>query len=707
LHARRETEAIQLLCSIDMVARLPDLALLEGALQYAERQVGLPARALQRLRMAVLVKAALVGAVDSFRRWLPAVLEQLTRSSGLTLYHELSDVPVEARLAQALAQQQQRHLNTPEHEQVTAVGESIRELARVIGAACSMAATTFDLELLESLPSLEPLLPLSPALRVVTQLSKATDHWIRGQSRLATQLYEEALTRLSEPDRAGLEDSQHERVRLGVHYALALLDATLGSERVEARAQILEEHRSLRVNAWRVRMLLQLNQGNPGAAQKCARRSELMQLQDAAETHYLGTNAGFEALACELSGDLLGMKNAVDALGVFAAKQAGWRPSWLHAQSCYRSLQGDLEGALELIQTGLEKVRPGRDLMYGFLAVQHIKVLRRLGQVERSLAHAKEYVAVIEREQISAAARFVRLEAAYTLVHIGEHEQAIDMLEPVIAWLESMDASGLALGVFYEARARIAIAMGDHAGFDLFASRCATEYRKGRNPVLNAKLSQLFEDARQEQLPARMLGGDPLLEASTPETEYNTISNRIIECVSAADRARCALTLLLQSTDSYLGYLYGLQGEVLQPLAGLPDSAAEPGLEAWLRTWVSAERAICANAAALLSVTISDHPPSHATSQLSEAGATDTQSERPRNGPPEWYTDQDDRCFRAVLLIADRAEDKTLAAVLVLEVQPGRFPRPPAGLLSEVANQLLHHRDVTGVSFAEAVTSDA
>jgi hypothetical protein len=701
LQGGREAEAVQLLCSIDMLARLPNLAVLEQAVQYAERQTSLSARALQRLRMAVLVKAALVGALDSFRRWLPPVLEQLERNSGLVLYRELAHVPADARLSQALAQQQQRYLSTPENEQVFAVGEAIRELARLTGATCSMAATTFALELLESLPSLEPLLPLSPALRVVAMLCQATDHWLRGRTRLAAQLYKQCLLRIAEPDRAGLDDMQHERTRLGVNYALALVEATLGIDAVEERAQILEQHRSMRVNAWRVRMLLQLNQGNPQGAQKCARRAELLQLQDESDDHhYLGTNAGFEIVACDLAGDLLGMKSALDALGKLADKQSGWRCGLLHAQSCYRALQGDFEGALELLHAGFEIALPGRDMMYGFLATQHIKVLSRLGRTEEALAHAKQYVAIIEREQLTAVERFVRLEAAHALLRAGQHEQAIQMLDPMIDMLESLGSSGLALGVFYDARARIAMAVGDRASFDLFATRCASEYRKGKNPVLNAKFMRLLEDAKQRDIvPAQTtLESAALLEAHATETEYSTVNSRIMECVDTADRARCALTLLLQSTDSYLGYLYGVERDTLQPLAGLPESAAESGLLEWLRVWVGAERALSASAAALLSVTISEHPPSHPEPYQSESGTvTGTESARARNGPAEYYTDCEGHRFRAALLVAEHAVDKTLAAVLVFEVQPGQYLRPPAAVMSEVASQLLHHHDVSGV----------
>ena len=700
----REAEAIQLLCSVDLIARLPDLTLLERAVQFAENHSGLPARALQRLRIATLVKAALVGAPDSFRRRLPAIMQVLERDSGLALYHELGHLPIDARLPQALAQQQQRHLNMPEHEQVANVGDAIRELARVIGAVSSMAVTMFDLELLETLPSLEPLLPLSPALRVVAELQKAADHWIRGRGSLAEQAYERALSRIEEPDRAGLDDSQHERTRMGIHYALALLEAAHGVERVEERALILEQNRAQRINAWRVRMLLQLALGNSEAAQKCARRAELLQLQDDADAHYLGTNAWFEVLACNLTGDLLGMKSAIDALHVLAQRHAGWRGPLLHGLACYRSLQGDYAGALTRIEAGFAIAHPGRDVVYGFFAAQEIRVLSLLGRTPEALQRAEQYMTELEREQVTTADRFLRLETVHALLQTGQYTRAIEILEPVLAWLEEIGSSGLACAVFYDARARIAIASGDREGFDSYATRCGAEYKKGKNPVLDAKFQKLLEDARQQDITP----SDPTLDMAVllgvpaTETEYNTVSSRILECIDSADRARCALTLLLQSTDSYLSYLYGIREGRLEALAGLPDRAAESGLEAWLEAWVEAERMLAVQPASTRSETVSEHPPANADAvRVDSMTGSESQRPRPSNAPPDYYTDSAGQRFRAVLLIAERGDEKLMAAVLAYELQAGHVVRPTAGLLVEVASQLLQHRDVKGVVLPE------
>jgi hypothetical protein len=87
------------------------------------------------------------------------VLGQLERDSGLCCTASSWKRAEDQRLAQALTTQQQRYLATSEREQVYLVGDAIRELAKLIGLASAIAGAALDIEMLEVLPSLDPLLP--------------------------------------------------------------------------------------------------------------------------------------------------------------------------------------------------------------------------------------------------------------------------------------------------------------------------------------------------------------------------------------------------------------------------------------------------------------------------------------------------------------------------------------------------------------------
>jgi tetratricopeptide (TPR) repeat protein len=649
----------------------------------------------------LLYKASLVVAVESFRQHLPRVLEQLEQDSGLALYAGLSALPAEERLSQALAQQQQRYLAIPEHERVHGMTDAVRELSRLTAATCSMATSMIDMELIETLPSLEPLFPRFPQLRVVAQLAQAGKDWIAGHALRSAQRYEQVLARLAEPDRAGMDPTQYQRIWLGVHYALALIEASLGIERAEERAKILEGDRGLRVAAWRVRMLLHLNQGSAEAARKCARRAELLQLQDGFESYYLGTTAGFELRACGLAEDLLGVKRALDAIGPLVEKHRGWRPNEILGQSRYRELQGDLPGALELLLPGFELAPPGRHLLFGFMAAAHVRILRGLDDTQAALSHAQHYTAICERDDLTASDHTLRMELALTLACAGQHEAALNTIDRLIQWSESIGSTGLALGMFYEARARIAIAMGDRASFESFSAQCAREYKKGRNSALSAKFARLLEDGRRRGLAE----SDPVRETTVmleadPETEYNTVSNRIIECVDGPDRARCALTMLLQSTDTYQGYLYGVEDSELTPLAGLPELRAEESLERWLQQWVRAEHELASQTPVTLGTVTASEPPPLLGESDSETQGTCSLDGEARNEVPSYCDDAEGRRFKAVLLVGQLEGGRRIAAVLALEVTSRQSGGPSQQLLSQIADQLLENGDVDGMPVA-------
>jgi hypothetical protein len=130
------------------------------------------------------------------------------------------------------------------------------------------------------------------------------------------------------------------------------LGSSQGIHAAEERARFLESRRAQRVNAWRVRALLQLNQGDAASAHKSLHRAELLQLQDESETHYSGTGVGLYVVAYYQAADLLGVKRTLDQLTRFSDRHPGWRPMRIFGESCYRFVVGRPRGALERVQAG-------------------------------------------------------------------------------------------------------------------------------------------------------------------------------------------------------------------------------------------------------------------------------------------------------------------------------------------------------------------
>jgi hypothetical protein len=162
----------------------------------------------------------------------------------------------------------------------------------------------------------------------------------------------------------------------------------------------------------------------------------------------------------------------------------------------------------------------------------------------------------------------------------------------------------------------------------------------------------------------------------------------MLECVDEGDRARCALTLLLQSTDSNSGYLFGVRHGRVELIAGLPDLAPEPGLRAWVEQCVSRERDIGGDAIA--------------TADGDEPGAlSQSQSMQPASAR---YVDATGMTFEPIFLI-DRHVDrgKRIAAVLALPMPRGMRSIPDRELMSELASELLVRGDVSAVTADESV----
>jgi hypothetical protein len=186
----------------------------------------------------------------------------------------------------------------------------------------------------------------------------------------------------------------------------------------------------------------------------------------------------------------------------------------------------------------------------------------------------------------------------------------------------------------------------------------------------------------------------------TPGEDENTIVSRMLECVDSTDRARCALSMLLQSCDGYVGYLYGVNEGGLIPLASIPEIDGDPELERWLERWLQAERELAAHVAAVSTATV-DAPSLAFEVPTTQAGPTETETSEASRSTPMRYVDSEKRELYAVMLVHAAGGQRTIAAVLALHAE-GVRRRPPPGLLDQIARQLLVHKDVRGVVLGEA-----
>lgn len=673
LGASQDKLAIDLLCHVDLAGLIPPVPLLEQAIQRAEA-LQLSAATLHRLRMALLIAAPFSLASEEFRRVAPIVLQQLERDCGLARYRELSQLPEPERLSQALAQTHERYLATPEHERVHSVIEAVRELARLSGSVASLAVGEFDLDLLESLPSLEPLRQLSPAIQIVVRGIEGAKFWVRGDSHSAREAYTAVLERLEQPDRAGLDEMQLQRARMGILYSQGLLDASLGIPDAERIASMMELHRELRVNAWRIRMVLHLALGDTEQARRCSRRAQLLHVQEGLKERYVGTSAGLELFGCMRMRDLTGVRSTMPALERMASCHAKWKPVYQLGLSALRELEQDLEGALAAARDGLACSVPGRHPFYASLLGQQIHALTRLGRFEEAAAKAR--TALDQGPPNSASDLHARI--AIALADAGDYERAIGLMANAITIAERLGSRALSLCLLYEARARIALRMGDQAGFEAAFARCREEQNTAQNPGVDALVARLATEAVDYAAIPRESAAtyQVALEPESPSV-YETINSRIAECVDRPDRARCALTLLLQSTRSSVGYLFGTGPNArLELLAALPNDGVTPEIAGWVEQYTLE----------LL------HDNGDATGSVQR---TDASTAEHTPGSSQHLT-ADGHSLEVSLCFDQYGGAGRLAAVLVVDSDSPNRGVPPHELRSQVARELLTYRDVVG-----------
>ena len=414
-------------------------------------------------------------------------------------------------------------------------------------------------------------------------------------------------------------------------------------------------------------------------ARKCQRRAELLQAQEGLRERYGASTVGIEAIQYHRLGDLLGVKGAIDSICVLSARHRGWKSMELLARSFYANLQGDFEGALRHAEAGMNVLPALRQPFFASLAAMRILGLSSLGRHAEAAEHARrDLVFCLENELVGPELRYY---ASLAIARDGDHALALRMLEQALQMSDEWGQQGLALGLGFETRARLAILMRDTPSFEQYFERCDKAYEVAQNPMLSARLARLLEEARETGVApsAAIVANVEHTLADHPETEYETIHSRIAECVDAPDRGRCALTLLLQATLSTTGYLYVLDAAQLpQLMAALPDPPSDAGLAGWVesstREWLSPNDESEATTLVTQSENTADAEDDQALSQLQ-------------------YLDHEGRTLQAALLFDESSGGRKLVAVFVQQITPREHLTPPRNLCLKIAEELLSYGD--------------
>jgi hypothetical protein len=561
------------------------LSVVQNAIDASER-IQLSPRASLELRMWLMTYAALLGDYRLFVRYAIPLLRQFERDSGLADYNELDPTrPAQERLVESLTRVQQRFDLTPEAERRYSPIESIRSLARACSICVNMASIAQSLELVESLPSLEPFAALSPALVVSQLLIDGMRAFQSGRYDAARLTYLKVLERVQQPDDAGLEPVVKTQVRLGMLYFQAVISTIRGIPSAAEWLVELEQARGHRVNAWRVHMASHLMQVEYVEAAACQRSAELAQVQDVQHTRYRGTTVRLELLAYARANDLLGVKRTMERTELVAHEYPRWEVDLYLARYHYKRLSGDDHGALEALLPALQLVAPGRHINWALTVSSHVYALCAVGREAEAVRLGFEYLESHEREGLTGMICELTQSLAEALVKVGRLDEAAHYADRCVHEAEVLGSRGVFLGIRYEARARVALAMGDRETFSKMAASCAREYRPGQNSALTVQYERLMRDAAH-QLPHFERSGARV--TPTANDQASLIRSRLSACANASELASQALKLLSELAGASAGYLFGWQDGSLRLLASEASRGDPPALlcEALGSYWV-------------------------------------------------------------------------------------------------------------------------
>lgn len=519
------------------------------------------------------------------------VVEQLVHDSGLDFYHDLDQsMDAQSRLWRALELAQKRFDESPESQRVLPVQEAIPELAKTLSNVIGIAASSYDYEMLAAMPSLAPLSPLSPALDIIDKAVKSTLVMFSGRLETTIQGFREILQRIAESDRGGLDDTTHKYIDLGHRYGLGIMESGLGMRSSLDWAEQIEKDPLHQVNAWRVRMVYYLRQGDVERADQCKKKIEVLQIQNSPLQFYEGSHLYPELVAGALCEDLARVKLVIDGVESMAERFPPWVPILHFARGEYQRIRGDFQSALAEHDTALKTMVPGRHLTWPHAVGGYIKSLcefNRLGEAktfgERSLIEA-------DRVGLIGEANFIRMPLALIKAQSGEFEKALELCDIAMEIYRTLGATGLNPGLAFETRARVAVLMKDSQGFETYAKRCAEQYKAGHNTALTAKYEKLIQFARQADI-----GIEETLERAadgtqkTAQTFSSVITDVLSDCLGPDDRARRVIELLVQQSNGTGGYLYILKDDGPRLCAVNNASPPPEQMQSVVRDYIAAE----------------------------------------------------------------------------------------------------------------------
>jgi hypothetical protein len=646
-----------------LIAALPPdwIECYDSVLRLCERGLR-PRRDLFELRSRLAGIVAVTGMENM--GLLAGLLSQLEKDSGLDIYASLAaELDPGTRLRETFELAQRRYETTGEHDRVLDPLTAIRQLARSMIQLSGVTVTMRNLAFLATFPSLEPYLALSPALGVVQQLVAGVQFRATGRSELARRIYIALIERTDQPDRAGLDDAHHFHATMGVKFGIGILEAMFGLGSSLKRASEVETNPLYQVNAWTIRRLYHLWQGQLRDAERCKRAGDMLRLQNRRRQFFENGHLAIELAAHVAAGELIEVKRTLPSLELLARRYEGWQPIWRYAVGEYHRLRGDNRQALSELDAALSG-GPMCHELWANAAGAAILALVELGRADEAIERGVTLLASAQQAQIGCMSHVIRLPLAQAHAAAGAYADAALQAQTAVDELQALGATGLRIANAYRAQARIAAATGDQASAAKYAARGVAAFLPGADPRLLARHRWVHD--RVDLVPRHLTTSGPVTTRS------------LVDAVSSGDvreRRQRGLGLLVESSEASGGHLFVIEAEEPRLVASigrrpLPHAIMELSM---------ARLAELATEDSDIKTSMSDAGSAFGTTDPASASWLGPEGEIYRPIPLHHYAE--DGAFK-------------LVGLAVLVVEPGGAFVYPAGMASELSRVVVH-TDVT------------
>jgi serine/threonine-protein kinase len=612
-------------------------------------------------------------ALSDMRARLAELFSQLRQDSGLSDWQRL-DPGLEpmARLQRAVELAQARHDAAPANARGLQPLEAVIALARLVADTVAIAAQIGDHSMFGLLPPLEPFFPLSPVIKRLDTLSiPASKCVVAGRYELARELYKESLAALLVP--GGLDDELRVWGIRALHYAIGSIEAGLGREPALRHAEELERASGWEVPAWTVRLSYHLTIGNLREADRCRSQIELLLLQSPVKPQLSAGAVHQHVFAFSLSDDLTGMRRAIPEMEKLARSHPTLAPFVPFTRAEHARICGNYDEAIARVEETLSMIAPGEHPLWPWAVGCRLTTLLALKRTEEAYALAKREFETATVVGLQVMKDHIELPLALIEAELGHFDSACERLDRISSRRADTHMQGVTLGWAYEARARVALAMGDAQSFTANAQLCAQQYRRAEgDPALAAKYERLMQDARTRGVLVQAELEDALAPESTDmqateaivlESSTAAAVHALSACGSADERAERALRLILDSAGAVDGELYLLEGDALRLAAASREGLGNEQTRVALLRLIDA---VCAS-----------------QSVLTSDSTRIVLSERP--APRENVT--------PLLLKSARSEEGAVAGVAVLHFASDEIPSLPTAIAAIIADLLINAGD--------------